>query len=92
MKYAGQGEKRLYRYLKEARTREGVTQKELARRLLASQQEISRIESGKYRISENAIVGYADALGITVGKLFSDNAPSVGSAFVCPYYRGNSGQ
>lgn len=60
----------LARTLIEARTRAGLSQTQLARRMKTSQSYIARIESGRVRPSTGALERYAHATGSRLRILF----------------------
>jgi transcriptional regulator with XRE-family HTH domain len=62
--YDGLGEEfRLARALIEARTRAGLSQTQLARRMKTSQSYVARIEGGTVRPSTDALARFAQATG-----------------------------
>ncbi|HEU0142259.1 MAG TPA: helix-turn-helix transcriptional regulator [Bryobacteraceae bacterium] len=58
------------RALIEARTRAGLSQTELARRMKTSQSYVARIEGGKVRPSTDALQRFAQATGTRLRILF----------------------
>jgi len=60
----------LARTLIEARTRAGLTQTELARRMKTSQSYVARIESGKVRPSTDSLERFARATGSRLKIVF----------------------
>jgi transcriptional regulator with XRE-family HTH domain len=65
---------RLARALIEARSRAGLSQSQLARRMKTSQSYIARIEGGKVRPSTNALARFADATGTRLRIIFEPDA------------------
>jgi transcriptional regulator with XRE-family HTH domain len=69
--YEGLAEEfQLARTLIEARTRAGLSQAQLARRMKTSQSYIARIESGKVRPSTDALERFAAATGSRLRIIF----------------------
>jgi transcriptional regulator with XRE-family HTH domain len=69
--YEALGEEfQLARTLIEARTRAGLSQTQLARRMKTSQSYIARIESGKVRPSTDALERFAAATGTRLRIIF----------------------
>jgi transcriptional regulator with XRE-family HTH domain len=60
----------LARVLIEARTRAGLTQSQLARRMKTSQSYVARIEGGKVRPSTDALERFAQATGTRLRIVF----------------------
>ena len=56
--------------MKDARTRAGLSQQELADRLGVSRQTINAIEKGDYNPTIRLCVGICRALGLTLNDLF----------------------
>ena len=56
--------------MKEARTREGLSQQELADKLGVSRQTINAIEKGDYNPTIKLCVGICRILGLTLNDLF----------------------
>ena len=66
----------LARVLIEARTRAGLSQMQLARRMKTSQSYVARIESGKVRPSTDALERFAHATGTRLRITFEPVAVS----------------
>ena len=64
----------LARTLIEARTRAGLTQTQLARRMKTSQSYVARIEGGKVRPSTDALERFAKATGTRLRIAFEQHA------------------
>ena len=64
----------LARALIEARTRAGLSQSQLARRMKTSQSYIARIEGGKVRPSTGALERFAQATGTRLRIIFEPEA------------------
>ena len=66
--------------MKEARTKAGLSQQELAERLGVSRQTINAIEKGDYNPTIRLCIGICRVLGLTLNDLFweqpSENADS----------------
>ena len=60
--------------MKEARTRAGLSQQELADRLGVSRQTINAIEKGDYNPTIRLCVGICRVLGLTLNDLFWEEA------------------
>ena len=56
--------------MKEARTRAGLSQQELADRLKVSRQTINAIEKGDYNPTIRLCIGICRVLGLTLNDLF----------------------
>jgi len=69
-----QGEFQFARALIGARTRAGLSQTELARRMKTSQSYIARIEGGKVRPSTDALERFAQATGTRLRITFEPGA------------------
>jgi ribosome-binding protein aMBF1 (putative translation factor) len=65
----------LARALIEARTRAGLSQTQLARRMKTSQSYVARIEGGKVRPSTDALERFAQATGTRLRIAFEPAAP-----------------
>ena len=65
---------RLARALIEARTRAGLSQTQLARRMKTSQSYVARIEGGKVRPSTDALARFARATGTRLRITFEPEA------------------
>jgi transcriptional regulator with XRE-family HTH domain len=65
---------RLARALIEARTRAGLSQSQLARRMKTSQSYIARIEGGTVRPSTDALERFAQATGTRLRIIFEPQA------------------
>ena len=65
---------RLARALIEARTRAGLSQSQLARRMKTSQSYIARIEGGTVRPSTHALERFAQATGTRLRIIFEPEA------------------
>jgi putative transcriptional regulator len=63
-------ERRLVSYLKEARTRAGLTQAELAEQVEVSRKTINTVENGVFIPSTLLALKLAEALGVRVETLF----------------------
>lgn len=61
--------------IREIRTRQNISQMQLAERAELSTPYMSHIEKGKKRVSLPALVSIAGALGVTVNDLLSGNQP-----------------
>jgi len=73
--YAALGEEfQLARALIEARTRVGLSQTQLARRMKTSQSYVARIEGGKVRPSTDALERFAKATGTRLRITFEPQA------------------
>jgi transcriptional regulator with XRE-family HTH domain len=59
--------------IKKARAEAGYTQEVLAERANLSTDHVSHIETANTKLSLPAIIAIADALGVSVDKLLSDN-------------------
>ena len=64
----------LMRALIEARTRAGLSQTQLARRMKTSQSYVARIEGGKVRPSTDALERFAQATGTRLRIVFEPDA------------------
>ncbi|MEO6065366.1 MAG: helix-turn-helix transcriptional regulator [Lysobacterales bacterium] len=64
----------LARVLIEARTRAGLSQSQLARRMRTSQSYVARIEGGKVRPSTKALERFAQATGTRLRIVFEPSA------------------
>jgi ribosome-binding protein aMBF1 (putative translation factor) len=64
----------LARVLIEARTRAGLSQSQLARRMRTSQSYVARIEGGKVRPSTEALERFAQATGTRLRIVFEPSA------------------
>jgi transcriptional regulator with XRE-family HTH domain len=64
----------LVRALIEARTRAGLSQTQLARRMKTSQSYVARIEGGKVRPSTDALERFAQATGTRLRIVFEPEA------------------
>jgi ribosome-binding protein aMBF1 (putative translation factor) len=64
----------LARVLIEARTRAGLSQSQLARRMRTSQSYVARIEGGKVRPSTQALERFAQATGTRLRIIFERSA------------------
>ena len=60
--------------MKEARTRAGLSQQELADKLGVSRQTINAIEKGDYNPTIKLCIGICRVLGLTLNDLFWENA------------------
>ncbi|MPZ17538.1 MAG: helix-turn-helix domain-containing protein [Luteitalea sp.] len=65
---------RLARALIEARTRAGLSQSQLARRMKTSQSYIARIEGGKVRPSTDVLGRFAEATGTRLRIVFEPHS------------------
>jgi transcriptional regulator with XRE-family HTH domain len=73
--YTGLDEEfRLARALIEARTRAGLSQSQLARRMKTSQSYIARIEGGKVRPSTDVLGRFAEATGTRLRIVFEPHS------------------
>lgn len=61
--------------IRELRKKAGLTQYELARRTGIVQSDLSRMETGAYRVSVMALAKILDVLDIKVGEFFGESAP-----------------
>jgi transcriptional regulator with XRE-family HTH domain len=64
--------------LREARNRQGLTVREIARQIGVSPSLISQIERDKVNPSVSTLWGLVTVLGLTMGELFSETEPSAG--------------
>lgn len=64
--------KKVGRVLKEARKFKGLTQKDVASRLLMKQQQYSRFETGMFELNYAQIIKLCEILDITPNDLFLD--------------------
>ena len=67
--------------MKEARTRAGLSQQELAERLGVSRQTINAIEKGDYNPTIRLCVGICRVLGLTLNDLFWEQPPENADSF-----------
>ena len=65
----------LGRRLRRLRKQRGLTQTELARQIGIQQSDLSRMESGEYRVSLDNLFKILSALGVAVTDFFSDSRP-----------------
>ena len=61
--------------MKQARTKEGLSQQELADRLGISRQTVNAIEKGDYNPTIRLCIGICRVLGLTLNDLFWEEAP-----------------
>lgn len=60
--------------MKQARSRAGLSQQELANRLGVSRQTINAVEKGDYNPTVRLCIGICRVLGVTLNDLFWDEA------------------
>ncbi len=71
----GRGDSRIARVLREARTGQGLSQRELGQRSGLTQAQISRIENGEVDLRLSSLIAMANVLGLDLGLTPRPPAP-----------------